>query len=412
MKIKKISGREILDSRGFPTVECSLNLEDGHSVIVSVPSGASTGKYEAVELRDGDQNWYFGKGVKKAINNLENKIAPLLVGKNPDFIKMDQEIINLDGTDNKSSLGANATLAASMAVVRAQAHCEKLELFELVAKYFGVKPSIPVCMFNVLNGGVHANNGINFQEFMIIPTGEKDFSKSLEKVVVVYQTLKKLLVKKGFNSNLGDEGGFAPVFAKGAKLPEELALDFIVEAIKSANLEGEIKIGLDVAASQFFDETNNFYDFYGNKFSGKDLIDFYENLLAKYPIISIEDGFAEDDWATWESATKKLGGKVQLVGDDLFVTNQKRIKYGVERHCANAVLIKPNQIGTVSETIETIKYCKSINYKTVISHRSGETIDTFIADLVFGCNGGQFKCGAPARGERVAKYNRLLQLAR
>lgn len=410
MKIKNVIGREILDSRGLPTVECEIVFENGLGVLASVPSGTSVGKYEAVELRDGDSKRFLGRGVLRAIENLEKKISPLLVGKEPNLLSMDKAIIDMDGTDNKSNLGANATLAASMAVAKAQALSENKELFKLVADFIRERPAIPSVMYNVLNGGRHGNNSLLFQEFMIVPKNISSFLNSLEKIVTVYQNLKKLLSQAGLSVNVGAEGGFTPLFAAGEGFLEIEALNFLTKAIDAADLKGEVDICLDVAASQFYDETARLYRFYDKKLKATDMVDLYEELVRSYPIVSIEDGLAEEDWDGWKLLTERLGSQIQLVGDDIFVTNQKRIERGVGNKVANAVLIKPNQIGTVSEALESIKLCKKINYKTVISHRSGETCDTFIADLAVGVCGSQFKCGAPARGERVAKYNRLLRI--
>ena len=413
MKIKKVLGREILDSRGLPTLQCEIYLEDNHCAVSSVPSGLSTGKFEALELRDKEKKRFFGNGVLMAIENLEKKIAPLLVGRRPDLLLMDKEIIELDGTENKSSLGANATLAASIAIARAQAYVEKKQLFEFLAEFCGYQTKfldMPTVMFNILNGGAHASNDLLIQEFMIMPKVANSFINYLEMAVRVYRNLKQLLLDEGLSVSVGDEGGFAPVFKKGKELPEKVALDFLVKAIDLSGLKNDVVICLDVAASQFYDQNLKIYNFANKKFTSSDMVNFYEELVNQYPIYSIEDGLDEDDWEGWQIFTKQLSNKVQLVGDDLFVTNVKRIKKGVELGACNAVLIKPNQIGTVSQTIDAIKLCHEVRYKTVISHRSGETCDTFIADLVVGAKGGQLKAGAPARGERVAKYNRLLEI--
>lgn len=411
MKIRNIFGREILDSRGFPTIQCILKLDNGRDVFTSVPSGASTGSHEAHELRDGDAKRFLGKGVLKAIDNITTKIKPLLIGKEPDVIAMDNAMIACDGTENLSRLGANAVLAASMAVTRAQTMCQHLQLYALINQYFNFsKPSIPTCMFNIINGGMHADSGIAIQEFMIIPVNTTTIKESLEKAVAVYYSLKKILASKGYATSVGDEGGFAPRLTSAA-CKETAALDLLVQAITQAGFTtDEIKIGLDCAASSFFDTNKKTYTLNNQHHTSAQLITFYEELLATYPIISIEDGLAEDDWAGWQMMTKRLGNKVQLVGDDIFVTNPAHITRGIEEHCANAALIKPNQIGTVSQTIEAIKLCQAHGYKTVISHRSGETNDPFIADLAVGTGAGQIKAGAPARGERVTKYNRLIEI--
>lgn len=412
MKITKVRGREILDSRGFPTVECILELENGRTVCASVPAGASVGVYEAVELRDGNAQWFLGKGVSQAINNLETKIGPILVGKEPDIVTMDRMMLEFDGTENKANVGANAILAASIAVLRAQAQVANVEVYGLLAQLFNVDaPAMPRCMFNIINGGMHADSGLVFQEFMITSRKQQAIKDQLHMAVTIYQTLKKLLHEQGLATSVGDEGGFAPHFELGHETRERVALDFLVQAIEQAGYStNDVGICLDVAASAFYDADNKVY-VVGDQFMNSwQLVELYTELCNDYPIISIEDGISEDDWDGWELLTKTLGQKIQLVGDDLFVTNVARIKEGVDRKIANAVLIKPNQIGTVSQTVQALQLCKQAGYKTVVSHRSGETNDTFIADLVVGTGAGQFKAGAPVRGERVAKYNRLLKI--
>jgi len=416
MKITKVYSREILDSRGFPTVSCTLELENNRKVCASVPAGASVGVHEAHELRDGDKKWFLGRGVTHAVHNLEHKIGPALIGHTPDIIALDKIMLELDGTENKSKLGANAILAASIAVTRAQALRENVEVFELLHKIFDIgTPVIPNCMFNIINGGMHADSGLVFQEFMIMPRKQKSIPKSMKEVlnmtVTVYQNLKSLLHKNGYATGIGDEGGFAPEFELGHQLREKTALDFIMQAIEQSGYShDDIGICLDIAASSFFDAQSDCYVMGEQFISREQLLEIYEELVKYYPIISIEDGMAEDDWDGWEKLTHALGDKVQLVGDDIFVTNIARIKQGIDKKIANAVLIKPNQIGTVTQTIQAIKFCKEHNYKTVVSHRSGETNDSFIADLAVGTGAGQFKAGAPVRGERVAKYNRLLEI--
>ena len=426
MKIISIIGREILDSRGFPTIEAVLELDNGKTVKSSVPSGASTGKREALELRDGDVSRYFGKGVLKAIENLEKKISPALIGKVPDLVEMDKFILELDGTDNKSNLGANAMLAASMVVTRAQAENEGLDLHEFISKVFKTKALtlnvssenvsfekqiIPKVMFNILNGGVHADNGISFQEFMIMPTSS-DFNKNLQMASTVYHNLKQILKDENLSVGVGDEGGFAPIFKRKKVFAERQALDFLVQAVDKSNLKlgDDILFCLDVAASQFYDEKTGCYIIEDQKLSTVELIDFYKSLLKDYPLFSIEDALQEEDWDGWKFLTDEIGEKVQLVGDDIFVTNIDLIKKGVDLGVANSVLIKPNQIGLVTQCLESIKYSCNSDYKAIISHRSGETLDTFISDLVVGTGTGQFKSGACVRGERVSKYNRLLDL--
>jgi enolase len=412
MKIKKIDAWEVLDSRGIPTVACSILLDSGAIATASVPSGSSVGTYEALELRDNDSKRYMGKGVLKAIDNIEKTIVPVLIGKHPDVHIMDKLLIDLDGTENKSKLGANAMLAVSMAVARAQAISEHIALYELLGRLSGVsKFEKPVCMFNILNGGVHADSMIAFQEFMIMPL-VGGFERRLEMSVVVYYQLKKLLQEKGFSVGVGDEGGFAPRLGSHDDPGHAKALDFLMQAVENSGFVPgkDIVFCLDVAASEFYDESEKKYVFAGKKINNEVLIDLYETLVANYPIHSIEDGLSQEDWDGWNMLTKRLGSKVQLVGDDIFVTNVNRIKKGIERGIANAVLIKLNQIGTVTETLQAIALCKEKTYNTVVSHRSGETTDSFIADLAVGAAAGQLKSGACARGERVAKYNRLLRI--
>jgi len=441
MKITKIYGREILDSRGFPTVLCTLELENGRTVHGSVPAGASVGSHEAYELRDNDTTRFFGRGVLQAVHNLNTKIAPVLVGHKPDVFELDKIMIELDGTENKSKLGANAILAVSIAVTRAQALVNNLEVFELLHK-LAVRPDcvlrslqsrsldkrrmdggpevrlegsdggpIPNCMFNIINGGMHADSGLIFQEFMIMSRKKESMREILNMSVTIYNNLKKLLHKNSYVTSIGDEGGFAPQFELGHHTREKTALDFLMQAIEQSGYSyDDVGICLDVAATSFYDQNSGLYRINGEFITSEQLIDIYLELVKYYPILSIEDGMSEDDWSGWELLTKKLGDKIQLVGDDLFVTNISRINMGIEKNIANAVLIKPNQIGTVSETIKTIDFCQRSSYKTVISHRSGETNDSFIADLAVGTGAGQFKAGACVRGERVAKYNRLLEI--
>jgi enolase len=411
MKITNLQGSEILDSLGNPTIECTLTLDNKIQVKSSVPSGTSVGKYEAHELRDYDKTRYLGRGVLKAINNIETKIKPVLVGKEPNMQEIDKILIELDGTENKSNLGANAIIAASMAVARAQAAARNIELFQLINQEFGIGPTaFPLCMFNILNGGAHADNKIAFQEFMIMPKKFNTMHGIVQCAATIYHALRKILVKDGLSVGVGHEGGFAPILNINTH-KEQNCLDYLIRAIEEAGFEPDsVGICLDVAASQFFDNNKNGYLIENRLLSSKDLAEFYATLIENYPIISIEDGMAEDDWYGWEMLTQKLGKKIQIVGDDLFVTNIHRIKKGVGLNVANAVLIKPNQIGTVSETVQAIKFCKSSGYKTIVSHRSGETNDSFIADLVIGTAAGQIKAGAPCRGERVAKYNRLMEI--
>lgn len=405
--IINVIGREILDSRGNPTVEAEVILESGHSGLAAVPSGASTGSHEALELRDEDPKRYLGRGVKKAVKNINNIIAPKLLGKDVlDQTGIDRMMIQLDGTSNKSKLGANAILAVSLACAKASANYLGIPLF----RYIGglTANALPVPLMNILNGGVHADNNLDLQEFMIAPVGAKTFSDGLRMAVEVYHNLKSVLKKKGFRTSVGDEGGFAPDLNSN-----EEAFHLIVEAIRSAGYRPglDISLAIDSAATELYKD--GFYHFEADekkKKSSSEMIDYYESLINKYPIISIEDGLSEDDWKGWKEMTKRLGNKVQLVGDDIFVTNKKRLLKGIRDGVANAILIKLNQIGTLSETLEVIRIAKLAGYKTIISHRSGETEDTTISDLAVGTSAYQIKTGAPSRTDRVAKYNQLLRI--
>lgn len=410
--IEDVRAWEILDSRGNPTVQVEVTLESGDRGVASVPSGASTGSFEAVELRDGDKGRYFGKGVQKAVENVNKKIAKKLIGMNVyEQRKIDQEMVKLDDTPNKSNLGANSLLGVSLAVAQAAASSLNMELYEYLG---GVQAKeLPVPMMNILNGGKHSDNNISIQEFMIMPIGEITFQERLKRGVEVYHTLKKVLKEKGFSVGVGDEGGFAPDLDN-----EEQALDLILEAIKKAGYEPgkDIVLALDIASTEMYDEAQKIgkdgYYFWKTKQekTKQEMVQYIVDLCEKYPIVSVEDGLAEEDWESWKLLTDKLGNKVQLVGDDLFVTNPKRLRKGIEKHIANSILIKPNQIGTLTETLDTIELAKKNGYKTVISHRSGETDDTTIADIAVAVNGGQIKTGAPCRMDRVAKYNRLLRI--
>lgn len=418
MQITKIHGREILDSRGNPTVEAEVTLTDtvtGKRYMgrASVPSGASTGRFEAVELRDAETR-YFGLGVKKAVSNVNTKIKEALCGKNAlNQIEIDRILMETDGTDNKGNLGANATLAVSMAVARAAAESLKLPLYQYLGGTY--TRLMPVPMMNILNGGRHAANTVDFQEFMIMPVQAESFAEGLRICAEIYHFLKKLLEEKHLTASVGDEGGFAPDLQDA-----ESVLELIVEAIeKSKYLPGQdIKIALDVASSELYNEKTGMYHFPGESAlkgmevvrDTSEMIAYYEDLISKYPILSIEDGLAEDDWEGWKRLTERLGDKIQLVGDDLFVTNPKRLDAGIKLHVANAILVKVNQIGTVSEAMEAVEMAQKNGYKAVISHRSGETEDTFIADLAVAVNAGQIKTGAPCRSDRVAKYNQLLRI--
>ena len=417
-KIIEVHGREILDSRGNPTVETEVVVEDvetgcrymGHA---SVPSGASTGRFEAVELRDGEER-YFGLGVEHAVQNINEKIKPLLIGKNVlDQSEIDRLLIAADGTDNKANLGANATLGVSMACARAAAASLKLPLY----RYLGGSRTIlmPTPMMNILNGGKHAANTVDFQEFMIAPVSAQSFKEALRMCAEIYHNLKGIITGKGLSAGIGDEGGFAP------DLPDaEAALDLLVEAIKASGYEpgADVQIAIDVASSELYQEKTGMYHFPGeSKQKGEEIIRdaaemiaYYERLLDKYPIFSIEDGLAEDDWEGFRTMTERIGGRVQLVGDDLFVTNVKRLDAGIKLNAANAILVKVNQIGTLSEAFDAVDMAMRNGYRAVISHRSGETEDTIIADIAVALNAGQIKTGAPCRSDRVAKYNRLLQI--
>ena len=404
--ISSVKAREIMDSRGNPTIEVEIGLVSGDVGVAAVPSGASTGTREAVELRDGDKSRYGGKGVLKAVHNVNEVIAPAIIGMDAlNQRKLDETIIALDGTPNKGKLGANALLGVSLAAASAAAKALELPLYRYLGGLVGVKPPIP--MMNVLNGGKHADNNVDVQEFMIMPLGAEDFHQALRMGAEVYQTLKSILNKRKLSTAVGDEGGFAPDLQSN-----EEALKLLVEAIKAAGyVPGkDIFICLDPASSEFSE--NNRYFIEGDKEgrTSEQMIDLYADWCEKYPIYSIEDGLAEGDWAGWKKLTERLGNKIQLVGDDLFVTNKAILKEGIDKGIGNSILIKVNQIGTLTETLDTIRLAHKNGYTTVISHRSGETEDTFIADLAVAVNAGQIKTGAPARTERVAKFNRLLRI--
>ena len=407
MFIENIFADEVLDSRGNPTVRATVVLSDGTEASAIVPSGASTGVNEALELRDGG-NRFGGKGVLKACENVNSIIADELIGLSPyDQAEIDNLMLELDGTENKSKLGANAILGVSMAVARAAANSLRMPLF----KYLGGANALvlPTPMLNIINGGAHADNDVDLQEYMIMPTGFDDFAEALRASSEIYHTLKKLLVKDGHPTALGDEGGFAPNFKNN-----EEPIEYILKAIEEAGYKPgeEVNIALDAASSEFY--KNGKYVLAGeNKtLTAEELVEFYANLVAKYPIVSIEDGVAEEDWDGWKILTDKLGDKIQLVGDDLFVTNKRLLQKGIDLGVANSILIKPNQIGSVTETMQTVRLAQRNNYNCVMSHRSGESEDAFIADFAVALNTAQIKTGAPARGERNAKYNRLLAIAR
>lgn len=399
--------REIFDSRGLPTIECELILDETVQVTASVPSGLSKGPYEATELRD-EEDRLFGLGVQKSVERLDQMISPLLIGREPSLIEMDIELIELDGTENKSNLGANTILAASMAVCKAQAITEGLELFEFIAYLCGFETvSLPCPLFNVINGGVHANNNLRLQEIMIMPVGLSSFHAAMDVGDTIYQVLKEKLKKAGKSTAVGDEGGFAPDFDD-----EYEAFDMLMAAIQEVELsnEGSIMIAIDVAASQFYDPKTQRYKWNGKKVNGETLLAWYEDLIRQYPIYSIEDGLGYDDWDGWSAMIKSIGSKIQVVGDDIFATNPNRIWEGINQKIATGIIIKPNQIGTITETLQAAKLCKEHDYYTVASHRSGETNDSFIADLAVGISAGHIKAGGCSRGERMAKYNRLLMI--
>jgi len=406
-EIIKVKAREVLDSRGNPTVEVDVVTEHGIFRAMT-PSGASAGQHEALELRDGDKSRYFGKGTLKAVENVNKKIAPKIIGLDPSAQEtIDNVMLKIDGTENKDSLGANAVLPVSMAVTKAGAASKGLGLFEYIGELFGVIPHmLPVPMCNVINGGKHAGQENSIQEHMLMPTGAKSFSEAIRMVSESYHQLAKILKEK-FGATgvlIGDEGGFAP--AQMTKVEDRL--DIMLKAVKNAGYDNKIEIAMDPASSEFF--YNGTYKIGNKSFSGGEMVDFYVDLCKKYPIVSIEDGLAEDDWESWVELTKKIGTEVQIVGDDLFVTNTKRIEKGIKLNAANSVLIKLNQIGSVTETLNAIKMAHDQGWTAVVSHRSGETEDSFIADLVVGTSAGQIKTGAPARSDRNAKYNQLLRI--
>ncbi len=409
MEITKIIGREILDSRGNPTVEADVFLSDGSMGRAAVPSGASTGEHEAVELRDDDNSRYLGKGTRTAAENIETAIAPEIGGMDAeDQAAIDRHMIEIDGTPNKSRLGANAILAVSMAVARAAAASHSTPLYRYLG---GVSASLlPIPLMNILNGGAHADNSVDPQEFMIVPYGAEKFSEALRWGAEVFHTLKKVLKKRGYSTAVGDEGGFAPNLKSNAE-----ALEVVLEAITQAGYQpgDQIGIALDPAASEFYDASKKKYVFKKSDKSertSEQMVEFWSNWVRQYPIVSIEDGMAEDDWDGWKLLTEKLGSKIQLVGDDLFVTNTERLAMGIDRGIANSILIKLNQIGSVTETLDAIRMASSACYTSIISHRSGETEDTFIADLAVATGAGQIKTGSASRTDRIAKYNQLLRI--
>lgn len=408
MKIKKINAYEVIDSRGNPTVECEVVLENGIRAHAMVPSGASTGEREALELRDNEKRFH-GKGVQKAVSNINNIIAKHLIGKDVSKQEdIDNIMLKLDGTEFKTNLGANAILAVSLAVARANAESKHKPLY----KTLGKGTTLPMPMMNVINGGAHADSNVDFQEYMIVPVGAKTFAEAMQFASETFVELKKIIKSLGYSTGVGDEGGFAPNFKDN-----EQPLQIIVQAITNAGYrpKQDIAIALDVAASEFYNKDTKLYELNkskAGKFSTDEMIAWYTQLIDKYPIISIEDPLSENDWKGWAKITKKLGKKIQLVGDDVFVTNPKILKEGIEKGVANAILIKLNQIGTLTETLQTIKLAKDNGYNTIISHRSGETEDTFIADLAVAVDAGQIKAGSISRTDRVAKYNQLIRIER
>lgn len=407
--IANIHARQILDSRGNPTVEVDVITESGYIGRAAVPSGASTGKHEAVELRDGDKAVYVGRGVLKAVDNINNIIANKLIGvPATEQALIDKMLIELDGTPNKAKLGANATLAVSMAVAKAAAQASNLNLYRYLGGVNAV--TLPVPLMNILNGGAHADNKIDFQEFMIVPTGASTFSEGLRWGVEIFHQLKTVLKKKGFSTNVGDEGGFAPDIQSN-----EEAIEIVIQAIEAAGYKtgSQINIAMDAATSEMYDEKTNSYKFYkssGKVISSDEMVAYWAEWVNKYPIISIEDGMAEDDWDGWKKLTQAVGDKCQLVGDDLFVTNVLRLQEGIDKGIANSILVKVNQIGTVTETINAVRLAQTNGYTSIMSHRSGETEDTTIADLAVALNCGQIKTGSASRTDRMAKYNQLLRI--
>ena len=404
--IKEIKAREILDSRGNPTLEVEVKLSDGATGWAAVPSGASTGKHEAVELRDGDSSRFNGKGVLKAIDNVNQHIAPAVIGMPAaEQEVLDHKLIELDGTANKSRLGANATLGVSLAVAHSAARQSDMPLYRYLSKKDTY--ALPVPMLNILNGGKHATNSTDLQEFMVMPAGANSFAHALRMGTEVYHSLKRVLKDRGLNTNVGDEGGFAPTLSSNKQ-----AIEAVLAAIEKAGYKPgkDCFIALDPAASEFYQDGKYTLSIEGASLTSREMVDYYVDWVSSYPIISIEDGMAEDDWDGWQLITQKLGDKIQLVGDDLYVTNVSRLNQGIELKASNSILIKPNQIGTLTETIAAVERAQQANWTAVVSHRSGETEDITIADLAVGLNTGQIKAGAPCRTERVAKYNRLLKI--
>jgi enolase len=412
VKIEQVKGREILDSRGNPTVEVEVTLEGGATGRAAVPSGASTGQREALELRDGDTTRYLGKGVRKAVDNVNGEIARAIAGREADQRAIDTFMIDLDGTPNKGRLGANALLGVSIALAKASASAQNLPLYAHLAALYGgaSQMSLPVPMMNILNGGAHADSSVDFQEFMVMPLGAPTFAEGLRTGAEIFHTLRGILRKKGYSTGVGDEGGFAPSLSSNRE-----AVDVVLEAVVQAGYKPgtDVYLALDVASSELWDESTGKYEFRKSHEPTRDsdgLIALYEDWVRQYPIISIEDGLAESDWSGWKKLTQALGDRVQLVGDDVFVTNPEILKRGIADGVANAVLVKLNQIGTMSETLDAVAMAEAAGYASVISHRSGETEDTTIADLAVGTGAGQIKTGSASRSDRVAKYNQLLRI--
>jgi enolase len=412
LKIQRVHGREILDSRGNPTVEVEVTLEGGAFGRAAVPSGASTGQREALELRDGDKKRYLGKGVTKAIANVNGELAKTLTGQDADQRAIDRSMIELDGTPNKARLGANATLGVSMALARAAAAAAGIPLYAHIAKLYGAggELSLPVPMMNILNGGAHADSSVDFQEFMVMPVGAPSFAEGLRAGVEIFHALRSILKKKGYSTGVGDEGGFAPSLSSNRE-----AVDVVLEAVTQAGYGAgkDVYLALDVASSELWNDQSKSYEFKksGDKTRSSDeMVALYEDWVRQYPIISIEDGVAEGDWEGWAALTRAIGSRIQLVGDDVFVTNPEILKRGIAEGIGNAILVKLNQIGTVSETLDAVRMARDAKYAAVISHRSGETEDTTIADLAVGTAAGQIKTGSASRSDRVAKYNQLLRI--
>jgi len=408
MKITGVSAREIFDSRGFPTLECEIVLDESVPLVASVPTGASVSPFAVCDLRDNDPNRLMGRGVSKAISIIESELAPLLIGGVPEVVEFDLKMIEMDGTPQKTRLGGNTMIAVSMALCKAQAYANELHVYELIAQLCDFESvSMPFPMFNIINGGAHANTGLQIQEFMIVPTGASSYRTSLELATIVFHTLGDLLKKQGKITGVGDEGGYAVSFEH-----EREALDMIMEAINFSGVdkEGDFVLALDIASSQFYDSSKKLYNWHNTMLTSDEMIQEYVSLAAHYPLYSIEDGLGYDDYAGWHNLTEALGEKLQIVGDDIFATNAHRIAEAMEKGLANATIIKPNQIGTVIETLQAIKLCKEHGFNTIVSHRSGETNDTFIVDLAVGTSAGQIKAGGCSRGERMAKYNEMLRI--